>query len=70
MVKNKTGGGQAPWAPPLDPSLYSTYNAEDNKLNILAVEVLTHLHDPSDLKKKIVHLHQQSAILLLFGEKL
>ena len=26
---------------------YSTYNAEDNKLKILAVEVLTHLQDPS-----------------------
>ena len=37
---------------------YSTYNAEDNKLKILAVEVLTHLQDPSDLKK-IDHLHQQ-----------
>ena len=30
---------------------YSTYNAEDNKLKIPAVEVLTHLQDPSDLKK-------------------
>ena len=37
---------------------YNTYNAEDNKLKILAVEVLTHLQDPSDLKK-IDHLHQQ-----------
>ena len=30
---------------------YSTYNAEDNKLKIPAFEVLTHLQDPSDLKK-------------------
>ena len=45
---------------------YSTYNAEDNKLKIPAFEVLTHLQDPSDLKK-IHHLHQQSAILLLLG---
>ena len=37
---------------------------------ILAVEVLTHLQDPSDLKKKIDHLHQQSAILLLQGQTL
>ena len=30
---------------------YNTYNAEDNKLKIPAVEVLTHPQDPSDLKK-------------------
>ena len=30
---------------------YTTYNAEDNKLKIPAFEVLTHLQDPSDLKK-------------------
>ena len=40
---------------------YNTYNAEDNKLKIPAVEVLTHPQDPSDLKK-IDNLHQQSAI--------
>ena len=35
-----------------DPPLYSTYIAKDNKLKILAVEVLTYVQDPSDLKKK------------------
>ena len=48
---------------------YNTYNAEDNKLKIPAAEVLTHLKDPSDLKK-IDHLHQQSEILLLQGRSL
>ena len=31
----------------LDPPLYRTYVAEDNKLKILAVEVLTYVQDPS-----------------------
>ena len=30
---------------------YNTYNAKDNKLKIPAVEVLTHLQDPSDVKQ-------------------
>ena len=33
---------------------YSTYNAKDNQLKILAVEVLTHLLDISDIKKIII----------------
>ena len=49
---------------------YSTYNAKDDKFKILAVEVFTHLQDPSELGKKIDHLHQQSAILLLQGQTL
>ena len=35
-------------------NIYSTYNAKDKKLKILAVEVLTHLLDTSDLKKKLI----------------
>ena len=38
----------------LDPPLYSTYIAKDNKLKILAVKVLTYVQDPSDLKKKLI----------------
>ena len=42
----------------LQSNLYSTYSTED-KFEILAVEVLTHLLDTSDLKWKISHFHQQ-----------
>ena len=44
---------------------YSTYNAEDNKLKIPAVEVLTHLQDPSDLKKNSSPSSAISKLLLL-----
>ena len=43
----------------LQSSLLSTYSTED-KFRILAVDVLTHLQDKSDLKWKISHFDQQS----------
>ena len=58
------GGGGHP-DPEIRPGSVTVYIAKDNKLKILAVEVLTYVQDPSDLKKKIDHLYQQSAILLL-----
>ena len=52
----------------LDQPLYSTYIAKDNKLKILAVEGIC--AGPIWSEKKIDHLHQQSAILLLQAQTL